>query len=188
LNENRREISDSNIKLIIIRFVSQTFPFMKSSEQCRAVVLKMIRKIRSVFLSANFRGQKDPRPELASIPHQQFTQKIVSQRSSCRARTATRPFSLHPAGRTSFAICAGLHPRHCGGGCLKMALLQAGNVYHKSKAKHHLWPVVRGVAMYPIDHSYCGSARQHIGKPSNFFRQARSGQRVGCMTQEIHRK
>lgn len=43
-----------------------------------------------------------------------------------------------------------------GGGRVDKPLLKAGTAYHKYKARRHIWPRVRGVAMNPVDHPYGG--------------------------------
>lgn len=68
-----------------------------------------------------------------------------------------------------------------GGGRLEKPLLKAGNAYHKYAAKRRSWPVVRGVAMNPVDHPHGGGAHQHMGKPGTVSRSARPGQKVGLV-------
>lgn len=68
-----------------------------------------------------------------------------------------------------------------GGGRTDKPLLKAGNAYHKYKAKRHCWPMVRGVAMNPVDHPYGGGNHQHIGISSCTSRNAVAGQKVGLI-------
>jgi large subunit ribosomal protein L8e len=68
-----------------------------------------------------------------------------------------------------------------GGGRLEKPMLKAGNVWHKYSAKRKAWPVVRGVAMNPVDHPHGGGAHQHMGKPGTVSRNARPGQKVGLI-------
>jgi len=68
-----------------------------------------------------------------------------------------------------------------GGGRIDKPLLKAGNAYHKYKAKRNSWPVVRGVAMNPVDHPHGGGNHQHIGHPSTVKRDAPPGQKVGLI-------
>jgi len=68
-----------------------------------------------------------------------------------------------------------------GGGRIDKPLLKAGNAYHKYKAKRNCWPVVRGVAMNPVDHPHGGGNHQHIGHPSTVRRDAPPGQKVGLI-------
>lgn len=41
-----------------------------------------------------------------------------------------------------------------GGGRTDKPLLKAGRAYHKYKAKRNCWPVVRGVAMNPVEYVF----------------------------------
>jgi large subunit ribosomal protein L8e len=68
-----------------------------------------------------------------------------------------------------------------GGGRLDKPVLKAGRSYHKYKAKRNRWPVVRGVAMNPVDHPHGGGNQQHIGHPSTVSRQAPPGQKAGLI-------
>jgi large subunit ribosomal protein L8e len=68
-----------------------------------------------------------------------------------------------------------------GGGRVDKPILKAGNAYHKYKAKRKSWPVVRGVAMNPVDHPHGGGNHQHIGKPATVRRDAPPGQKVGLI-------
>jgi len=68
-----------------------------------------------------------------------------------------------------------------GGGRIDKPLLKAGNAYFKYKAKRNSWPIVRGVAMNPVDHPHGGGNHQHIGHPSTVRRDAPPGQKVGLI-------
>jgi len=68
-----------------------------------------------------------------------------------------------------------------GGGRIDKPLLKAGTAYHKYKAKRNSWPIVRGVAMNPVDHPHGGGNHQHIGHPSTVRRDAPAGQKVGLI-------
>jgi len=68
-----------------------------------------------------------------------------------------------------------------GGGRIDKPVLKAGNSYHKYKAKRNSWPIVRGVAMNPVDHPHGGGNHQHIGHPSTVRRDAPAGQKVGLI-------
>ncbi len=65
-----------------------------------------------------------------------------------------------------------------GGGRIDKPILKAGRSYHKYKAKRHCWPVVRGVAMNPVEHPHGGGNHQHIGKASTVSRSAPAGRKV----------
>jgi len=43
-----------------------------------------------------------------------------------------------------------------GGGRTDKPILKAGNQYHKFRRLRKVWPVVRGVAMNPVDHPHGG--------------------------------
>jgi len=68
-----------------------------------------------------------------------------------------------------------------GGGRIDKPILKAGRAYYKYKAKRKCWPVVRGVAMNPVDHPHGGGNHQHIGHPSTVRRDAPPGQKVGLI-------
>eukprot|EP00301_Raphidiophrys_heterophryoidea_P000097 c10052_g1_i2.p1 GENE.c10052_g1_i2~~c10052_g1_i2.p1 ORF type:complete len:267 (+),score=51.14 c10052_g1_i2:37-801(+) len=68
-----------------------------------------------------------------------------------------------------------------GGGRLEKPMLKAGRAYHKYHAKRKCWPVVRGVAMNPVEHPHGGGNHQHIGHPSTVSRFAVPGQKVGLI-------
>lgn len=68
-----------------------------------------------------------------------------------------------------------------GGGRIDKPVLKAGNSFYKYKAKRHCWPVVRGVAMNPVDHPFGGGNHQHVGKPATVSRYAPPGQKVGLI-------
>ena len=68
-----------------------------------------------------------------------------------------------------------------GGGRSDKPVMKAGNNYHKYKAKRRCWPVVRGVAMNPVDHPHGGGNHQHIGHPSTISRYAPHGKKVGLI-------
>ncbi|KAI1723919.1 hypothetical protein DdX_04100 [Ditylenchus destructor] len=68
-----------------------------------------------------------------------------------------------------------------GGGRTDKPLLKAGRAYHKYKAKRNSWPVVRGVAMNPVEHPHGGGNHQHIGHPSTVKRGTSAGRKVGLI-------
>jgi len=68
-----------------------------------------------------------------------------------------------------------------GGGRTDKPLLKAGRAYHKYKAKRNCWPVVRGVAMNPVEHPHGGGNHQHIGHPSTVKRGTSAGRKVGLI-------
>eukprot|EP00597_Dinobryon_sp_UTEXLB2267_P016230 CAMPEP_0201094594 /NCGR_PEP_ID=MMETSP0812-20130820/2967_1 /ASSEMBLY_ACC=CAM_ASM_000668 /TAXON_ID=98059 /ORGANISM="Dinobryon sp., Strain UTEXLB2267" /LENGTH=227 /DNA_ID=CAMNT_0047347345 /DNA_START=154 /DNA_END=837 /DNA_ORIENTATION=- len=66
-----------------------------------------------------------------------------------------------------------------GGGRTDKPLLKAGRAYHKYKAKRNEWPIVRGVAMNPVDHPHGGGNQQHMGKPGTVRRDRPAGSKSG---------
>ena len=68
-----------------------------------------------------------------------------------------------------------------GGGRTEKPLLKAGRAYYKYKAKRNCWPVVRGVAMNPVEHPHGGGNHQHVGHPTTVSRHAPPGQKVGLI-------
>jgi len=68
-----------------------------------------------------------------------------------------------------------------GGGRPEKPILKAGRAYFKYKAKRRRWPIVRGVAMNPVEHPHGGGNHQHIGFPSTVSRYAVPGQKVGLI-------
>merc|ERR1712086_474152 len=68
-----------------------------------------------------------------------------------------------------------------GGGRVDKPMLKAGNAFHKYKVKRNCWPVVRGVAMNPVEHPHGGGNHQHIGHASTVRWNAVAGQKVGLI-------
>ncbi len=66
-----------------------------------------------------------------------------------------------------------------GGGRTDKPILKAGRAFHKYKAKRNEWPIVRGVAMNPVDHPHGGGNQQHMGKPGTISRFTCAGAKVG---------
>jgi len=60
----------------------------------------------------------------------------------------------------------------------EMPMMKAGTAYYKNKARNHVWPVVRGVAMNPVNHPH-GGKQHHAGKSTTVSRNASPGQKVG---------
>lgn len=85
------------------------------------------------------------------------------------------------AKKTLKSSCRAIIGMIAGGGRLDKPLLKAGNAYHKYKGKRKCWPLVRGVAMNPVDHNHGGGNHQHIGHPSTVSRHAPGGQKVGLI-------
>ncbi|KAL0242786.1 hypothetical protein GEMRC1_005349 [Eukaryota sp. GEM-RC1] len=68
-----------------------------------------------------------------------------------------------------------------GGGRTDKPMLKAGRAYHKYKAKRKCWPVVRGIAMNPVEHPHGGGNHQHIGHPSTVSDTLPPGRKVGLI-------
>jgi len=77
------------------------------------------------------------------------------------------------------SACRAMIGQVAGGGRTEKPLLKAGNAYHKYKAKRNCWPVVRGVAMNPVEHPHGGGNHQHIGHASTVRRDKSAGAKVG---------
>ncbi len=68
-----------------------------------------------------------------------------------------------------------------GGGRIDKPILKAGRAYHKFRVKKNRWPIVRGVAMNPVEHPHGGGNHQHIGHSSCIGRHMVAGQKVGLI-------
>jgi len=68
-----------------------------------------------------------------------------------------------------------------GGGRTDKPIMKAGRSYWKYKAKRNCWPVVRAVAMNPVEHPFGGGNHQHIGRPSTAGRYYPAGRKVGMI-------
>ncbi|MEM0466400.1 MAG: 50S ribosomal protein L2 [Candidatus Thermoplasmatota archaeon] len=66
-----------------------------------------------------------------------------------------------------------------GGGRKEKPFMKAGKKFFARRKKGKKYPVVRGVAMNPVDHPHGGGSHQHIGKPSTVSRGAPPGRKVG---------
>jgi large subunit ribosomal protein L8e len=68
-----------------------------------------------------------------------------------------------------------------GGGRIDKPVLKAGRAYYKYKAKRNCWPVVRGVAMNPVEHPHGGGNHQHVGHATTVARDSPAGKKVGLI-------
>ncbi|MFQ5950928.1 MAG: 50S ribosomal protein L2 [Candidatus Geothermarchaeales archaeon] len=88
-----------------------------------------------------------------------------------------------PSGKTKTLSprCRAMIGVVSGSGRTAKPLLKYGKKFHWFKAKRGkgLGPIVRGVAMNPVDHPFGGGAKQHIGKPKTVSRHAPPGRKVG---------
>lgn len=85
-----------------------------------------------------------------------------------------------PSGqkKTVSSRCRAMVGIIAGGGRIEKPVLKAGNSYYRFKAKRNCWPLVRGVAMSPVDHPHGGGNHQHVGFPTTVRRNAPAGQKV----------
>jgi large subunit ribosomal protein L2 len=65
-----------------------------------------------------------------------------------------------------------------GGGRTDKPLIKAGNMFFKMRARRHLYPIVRGVAMNPVAHPH-GGTQHHAGKATTVRRTTPPGRKVG---------
>jgi large subunit ribosomal protein L2 len=68
-----------------------------------------------------------------------------------------------------------------GGGRKDKPFLKAGKKHISFKVRGKQYPVVRGVAMNPVNHPHGGGGHQHVGKPSTVKRGAPPGRKVGSI-------
>ncbi|CAL6025910.1 Ribosomal_protein L2 [Hexamita inflata] len=68
-----------------------------------------------------------------------------------------------------------------GGGRVDKPLLKAGNAAMKYAAKRHIWPLVSGVKMNPVDHPFGGGKHVHCGTPTTRSRRLSPGAKVGLI-------
>jgi large subunit ribosomal protein L8e len=77
--------------------------------------------------------------------------------------------------------CRGMIGIVAGGNRLDKPLLKAGRAFFKFKSKRNSWPIVRGVAMNPVEHPHGGGNHQHIGHSSTVRKDAPPGRKVGLI-------
>ena len=68
-----------------------------------------------------------------------------------------------------------------GGGRKDKPFLKAGKKYHAYRTRGKQYPIVRGVAMNPVNHPHGGGGHQHVGKPYTVKRGASPGRKVGSI-------
>ncbi len=88
-----------------------------------------------------------------------------------------------PSGsrKTILGSCRAMVGLCAGGGRTDKPILKAGNAYYKAKAKRKMWPIVRGVAMNPVEHPHGGGNHQHVGHPTTVSRASPHGKKVGLI-------
>jgi large subunit ribosomal protein L8e len=79
--------------------------------------------------------------------------------------------TIDGASRAMIGIAAG-------GGRLEKPIMKASVQFYKYRVKRRNWPVVRGVAMNPVEHPHGGGNHQHVGHPTTVKRFAPPGQKV----------
>jgi large subunit ribosomal protein L2 len=86
-----------------------------------------------------------------------------------------------PSGqfKTLDSLCRATVGVAAGGGRQDKPFMKAGKKWHAQRGKGRNYPVVRGVAMNPVDHPHGGGSHQHVGKPSCVSRDAPPGRKVG---------
>jgi large subunit ribosomal protein L2 len=86
-----------------------------------------------------------------------------------------------PSGqfKTLDSLCRATVGIAAGGGRQDKPLMKAGKKWNSRRGKARNYPVVRGVAMNPVDHPHGGGSHQHVGKPSCVSRGAPPGRKVG---------
>jgi large subunit ribosomal protein L2 len=67
-----------------------------------------------------------------------------------------------------------------GGGRREKPILKAGKRWHMIRSKAKYWPIVRKVAMNPVDHPHGGGSRRP-GKPTTVSRNLPPGAKVGLI-------
>jgi large subunit ribosomal protein L2 len=67
-----------------------------------------------------------------------------------------------------------------GGGRKEKPLLKAGKKYHAIASKARKYPIVRGVAMNPVNHPH-GGGHTGLGRPSTVSKGAPPGRKVGTI-------
>merc|ERR1711904_5886 len=85
------------------------------------------------------------------------------------------------AKKTIPSMCRATVGIVAGGGRIDKPLLKAGRAYWKYSAKTNRWPIVRGVAMNPVDHPHGGGNHQHVGHSTCVSRYAPPGKKVGLI-------
>lgn len=88
-----------------------------------------------------------------------------------------------PSGKKKIVSskCRGMIGIVAGGQKKEKPLLKAGRSFYKFKSKRNSWPIVRGVAMNPVEHPHGGGNHQHIGHSSTVRRDAPPGRKVGLI-------
>ena len=96
------------------------------------------------------------------------------------SKTGNKVIVKYPSKKTRafHANCRATIGKACGGGRTDKPLVKAGNKHKKERARGHLYPVVRGVAMNASNHPHGGS-QHHSGSSTTVSRNAPPGRKVG---------
>ena len=88
-----------------------------------------------------------------------------------------------PSGtrKTIYGNCRAMVGVAAGGQRTDKPLLKANRAYFKARGKRNNWPVVRGVAMNPVEHPHGGGNHQHVGHPTTIRRDVSRGKKVGLI-------
>lgn len=107
---------------------------------------------------------------------------VVSQGNKTVIRLPSGSFkTLDSRCRASIGIVAG-------GGHKEKPLAKAGKRYHTTRSKPKRFPVVKGVAMNPVNHPHGGGGHPHVGRPSTVSRHAPPGMKVGRLSSRKGRR
>jgi large subunit ribosomal protein L2 len=101
--------------------------------------------------------------------------------ASIVSHEADRTVVRLPSGqfKTLNSTCRATVGIAAGGGRKEKPFMKAGKKFYTRRKKGKKYPIVRGVAMNPVDHPHGGGSHQHIGKPSSVPRGAPPGRKVG---------
>jgi large subunit ribosomal protein L2 len=101
---------------------------------------------------------------------------VVSQGTKTVIKLPSGAFkTLDPRCRAAIGIVAG-------GGHKEKPLAKAGKNFHINRSKPKRFPVVKGVAMNPVNHPHGGGGHPHVGRPSTVSRHAPPGMKVGRLS------
>jgi large subunit ribosomal protein L2 len=88
-----------------------------------------------------------------------------------------------PSGKSTLlrGECRAMVGVVAGGGRREKPFLRAGSRFHAMRAKGHMYPRVRGIAMAAVYHPFGGGRHQHPGKSTSTPRNAPPGRKVGLI-------
>ena len=107
---------------------------------------------------------------------------VVSQGAKTVIKLPSGRFkTLDSNCRASIGIVAG-------GGHREKPMAKAGKKFHTTRSKPKRFPVVKGVAMNPVNHPHGGGGHPHVGRPSTVSRHAPPGMKVGRLSSRKGRR